>query len=139
MLSFLCCLGKKSQWKNNQQDESEDVHEKKQPELTPDDIAAALQSRGWEASVVSSKDLGSLVVETKSSGILKCVDGRGASESLYNVIFLRCSIIPTLTLIPIPIDAIHNTYSIYDSFKHSNQDPTTDSSAAPSFPAESTP
>ena len=81
MLSFLCCLGKKRQWKTAQNDEDEDVHEtkkQKQPELTPDDIVAALQSRGWEASIVSSKDLGSLLVETKSSGILKCVDGRGA-------------------------------------------------------------
>ena len=34
MLSYLCCLGKKRQWENNE-DESEDVHERsitKKPE-----------------------------------------------------------------------------------------------------------
>lgn len=33
MLSFLCCIGKKRQWENNE-DESEDVHERsvKKPE-----------------------------------------------------------------------------------------------------------
>ena len=46
------------------------------PELTPADIVSALQSRGWEASIVSSDDV-SHMVPTKSTGILKCVDGRG--------------------------------------------------------------
>ncbi len=46
-------------------------------ELTPTDIASALQSRGWESSIISSNDISSELVPTKSSGILKCVDGRG--------------------------------------------------------------
>jgi hypothetical protein len=47
------------------------------PELTPADIVSALESRGWKASIVSSADVDHEMVETKSTGILKCVDGRG--------------------------------------------------------------
>jgi hypothetical protein len=46
------------------------------PELTPADIVSALQSRGWVADIVAEESVGDLV-ETKSTGILKCVDGRG--------------------------------------------------------------
>ena len=45
--------------------------------LTPADIATALQSRGWKAAIVSPADIASEMVPTKSSGMLKCVDGRG--------------------------------------------------------------
>ena len=51
-------------------------------ELTPADIASALQSRGWEASIVTSDDVANEMVETKSTGILKCVDGRGENDCL---------------------------------------------------------
>lgn len=47
------------------------------PELTPADIVAALQSRGWKASIVSSAEVATEMVPTKGTGILKCVDGRG--------------------------------------------------------------
>jgi hypothetical protein len=49
------------------------------PPLTPDDIVGALKSRGWKADIVTSDDVASEMVPTESSGILKCVDGRGES------------------------------------------------------------
>jgi hypothetical protein len=46
------------------------------PKLTPLDIENALASRGWSARQVHQNDVTDMV-PTKSSGILKCVDGRG--------------------------------------------------------------
>jgi hypothetical protein len=45
-------------------------------QLTPADIVSALQSRGWAADIVTDESVGDMV-KTKSTGILKCVDGRG--------------------------------------------------------------
>jgi hypothetical protein len=45
-------------------------------QLTPLDIENALASRGWSATQVYQNDIKDMV-PTKSSGILKCVDGRG--------------------------------------------------------------
>ena len=45
--------------------------------LTPEDICNALAARGWSAVQVSQDEVAKDMVPTKSSGILKCVDGRG--------------------------------------------------------------
>jgi hypothetical protein len=54
------------------------------PPLTPQDIVAALESRGWEASIVKASSLpaGELVT-VKPTGILKCVDGRGSDNTKF--------------------------------------------------------
>ena len=48
--------------------------------LTPEDIIGVLEARGWEANIVASDDISGLV-EVESSGILKCVDGRGSDNT----------------------------------------------------------
>ena len=50
------------------------------PPLTPQDIVNVLQDRGWEASIVKASDVEDLI-PVKSSGILKCVDGRGSNNT----------------------------------------------------------
>jgi hypothetical protein len=45
--------------------------------LTPEDICNALAARGWSAVQVTQDKVAKELVPTKSSGILKCVDGRG--------------------------------------------------------------
>jgi hypothetical protein len=57
------------------------------PPLTPADIAGALKSRGWTADIVTSDKI-SHMVPTKSTGILKCVDGRGESFFVKYIIFI---------------------------------------------------
>ncbi|KAL7509509.1 hypothetical protein ACHAXN_010965 [Cyclotella atomus] len=51
-------------------------------QLTPADIVSALQSRGWAADIVTDESVGDMV-KTKSTGILKCVDGRGSDNSKF--------------------------------------------------------
>ena len=43
--------------------------------MTPEDIKAALESRGWEAAIVSRSDIDDLV-DVEDGGLMKCVDGR---------------------------------------------------------------
>jgi uncharacterized membrane protein len=59
------------------------IYTNNMPELTPADIVAALQSRGWKASIVSSAEVATEMVPTKGTGILKCVDGRGEIVTFY--------------------------------------------------------
>ena len=47
------------------------------PTLTPLDIQNALESRGWNALQIPVDEVLSEMVRTRSTGILKCVDGRG--------------------------------------------------------------
>ena len=51
------------------------------PPLTPEDIKSVLQDRGWEASIVESSTLSSDLHPVQSTGILKCVDGRGSDNT----------------------------------------------------------
>ncbi|EED87531.1 predicted protein [Thalassiosira pseudonana CCMP1335] len=51
------------------------------PPLTPKDIVAALQSRGWEAEIISASSISQDMVEVDPAGILKCVDGRGSDNT----------------------------------------------------------
>lgn len=43
--------------------------------MTPEQIVAALESRGWTASIVSAADVDGLV-DVDDAGLMKCVDGR---------------------------------------------------------------
>ena len=47
------------------------------PKLTPFDIQNALEARGWDALQIPVDEVLSDMVRTRSTGILKCVDGRG--------------------------------------------------------------
>jgi len=69
------------------------------PPLTPADIATALQSRGWKAAIVSPADIASEMVPTKSSGILKCVDGRGEFIT-YNTVYVNTAESRVSTKVP---------------------------------------
>jgi len=51
------------------------------PSLTPEQIADALKSRGWEAEVVTKESMGAEMVDINPEGILKCVDGRGSDNT----------------------------------------------------------
>lgn len=43
--------------------------------MSPEDIVKVLESRGWEASIVSASDVDDLV-PVNEEGLMKCVDGR---------------------------------------------------------------
>jgi hypothetical protein len=59
------------------------------PELTPADIVSALQSRGWVADIVADESVSDMV-KTKSTGILKCVDGRGGFNQILILYLYDC-------------------------------------------------
>eukprot|EP00569_Conticribra_weissflogii_P014512 CAMPEP_0171415778 /NCGR_PEP_ID=MMETSP0880-20121228/39755_1 /TAXON_ID=67004 /ORGANISM="Thalassiosira weissflogii, Strain CCMP1336" /LENGTH=717 /DNA_ID=CAMNT_0011934009 /DNA_START=123 /DNA_END=2277 /DNA_ORIENTATION=- len=51
--------------------------------LTPDQIVAALQERGWQAEIVTEFSLLNEMVDVDPQGILKCVDGRGSDNTQF--------------------------------------------------------
>ena len=51
--------------------------------MTPQDIQAALESRGWQASVVPESTFDDLV-DVTPEGLLKCVDGRLSDHPAMN-------------------------------------------------------
>jgi hypothetical protein len=53
--------------------------EAKEKPLTPEDIVAVLEGRGWEAEIVKAADMEGMV-DVCPKGILKCVDGRGSDN-----------------------------------------------------------
>jgi hypothetical protein len=53
---------------------------KEDPPLTPEDVVGVLQSRGWEATIVTEDECPISVVDVNPNGILKCVDGRGSDN-----------------------------------------------------------
>jgi hypothetical protein len=53
------------------------------PALTPANIVAALEARGWFAHQISQAEIAPELVPIKSNGILKCVDGRGKFFSYH--------------------------------------------------------
>jgi hypothetical protein len=50
--------------------------------LTPEDIVAVLESRGWEAEIVNAASMEGMV-DIDPKGILKCVDGRGSDNKAF--------------------------------------------------------
>ncbi|KAL7455128.1 hypothetical protein ACHAWC_006700 [Mediolabrus comicus] len=50
--------------------------------LTPEDIVAVLESRGWEAEIVNAASMEGMV-DVDPKGILKCVDGRGSDNKAF--------------------------------------------------------
>jgi len=51
--------------------------------MTPEDIKAALASRGWDASIVSADSVHDLV-DVSPEGLMKCVDGRKSDHAAMN-------------------------------------------------------
>ena len=56
--------------------------ESEEKPLTPEDIVAVLESRGWEAEIVNAASMEGMV-DVDPKGILKCVDGRGSDNKAF--------------------------------------------------------
>ena len=56
--------------------------ESEEKPLTPEDIVAVLEGRGWEAEIVNAASMEGMV-DVDAKGILKCVDGRGSDNKAF--------------------------------------------------------